>query len=141
MEKRLLIVSTLIAGAAVVAAGNASGQSGAAPPVTVVEHADSVLGKSLICDSGEAVGRIVDVLADDQGRMEAAVVSIGGFLGVGGKKIAVAWDDLRFETGIGDNAVSVPMSLERLSRAPEVKPGKRIVIVRAERPRRRVEAF
>jgi len=28
----------------------------------------------------------------------AAVVEFGGFLGIGTRKIAVAWSDLRFET-------------------------------------------
>lgn len=42
------------------------------------------------------VGRIVDVLVDDQGQPRAAVVDLGGFLGIGNRRIAVVWRALHF---------------------------------------------
>jgi len=53
-------------------------------------HADvsRILGKEVRSASGEAMGRIVDVLVDETGRPRAAVVDFGGFLGVGTRKIA-----------------------------------------------------
>ena len=42
------------------------------------------------------MGRIVDVLVDGQGMARAAIIDFGGFLGVGSRKIAVAWQALHF---------------------------------------------
>jgi hypothetical protein len=43
------------------------------------------------------IGRVVDLLADRSGAVESAVVEFGGFLGIGMRKIAISWADLRFE--------------------------------------------
>ena len=116
------------------AASGASGleaQSGVDPQIalTVLYQTDSVLGKDLVA-SGKNVGRIVDVLADKYGHVQAVVVDCGGFLGVGGRKVAVAWSDLRFDSD-SSNSVSTDLPEERLSAAPEVKSGKPVVVVTA----------
>ena len=90
-----------IAAGGIVAANGASvyeAQSAGASPIThtVLYHSESVLGKDLVA-SGENAGRIVDVLTDASGRIRAVVVDYGGFLGVGTRKIAVAWSDLHFD--------------------------------------------
>ncbi len=121
-----------IAAGSTLAATGASGldaQSGDNPQIahTVLHQADSVLGKDLIA-SGKNAGRIVDVLADKYGHVQAVVVDCGGFLGVGGRKVAVAWSDLRFDSD-RPNSVSTNLPEERLSAAPEVKSGKPVVVV------------
>ena len=45
---------------------------------------------------GKEIGRLVDVLVDDQGQPQAAVIDFGGFMGVGNRKIAVDWSALHF---------------------------------------------
>jgi PRC-barrel domain len=47
--------------------------------------------------AGKTIGRIVDLLARPDGAVEAAVIEYGGFLGVGSRKVALAWSHLRFE--------------------------------------------
>ncbi|HXW22627.1 MAG TPA: PRC-barrel domain-containing protein [Rhodomicrobium sp.] len=94
---------------------------------TVLYHSESVLGKELIA-SGKNAGRIVDVLTDGSGRVRAVVVDYGGFLGLGSRKIAVAWSDLRFAPG-GSDAVTTDISVDRLSAAPEVRAGKPVVVI------------
>ncbi len=118
----------------IMAASGVSGlqaQSGGGPQMThlVLYQTDSVLGKDLVA-SGKNVGRIVDVLADKYGHVQAVVVDCGGFLGVGGRKVAVAWSDLRFDSD-SSNSVSTDLPEERLSAAPEVKSGKPVVVVTA----------
>ena len=127
----VLLVS--IAGGGIVAANGASefeAQSRVASPIThtVLYHSESVLGKELVA-SGENAGRIVDVLADQSGRVRAVVVDYGGFLGVGGRKVAVAWSDLRFDPDDNNGAVTTNLPLERLRTAPEVKTGKPVIVV------------
>ena len=97
---------------------------------TVLYHSESVLGKDLIA-SGENAGRIVDVLTDESGRVRAVVVDYGGFLGVGSRKIAVAWSDLRFDRDGGNGVITTDLPLERLRTAPEVKTGKPVIVITA----------
>ena len=96
---------------------------------TTLNQTESVLGKNVVSRTGESAGRIVDVLADTSGRVRAAVVDFGGFLGVGSRSVAVAWADLHFGPDGNTGAVTVDISPDRLSQAPEVKPGKPVVVV------------
>ncbi len=97
----------------------------------VLAQTESVIGKDLVSASGERFGRIIDVLADETGRVRAAVVDYGGFLGVGARKIAIAWPDLRFGPGDGAAGVITDLSREKLSQAPEVKAGRPVIAVSA----------
>ena len=98
---------------------------------TVLYGTESVLGKRLVSSTGENAGRIVDVLADESGHVRAAIVDYGGFLGIGSRKIAVAWADLRFEPGLDSDAIGVGLSRESLARAPQVRPGAPVVVASA----------
>ena len=94
---------------------------------TVLYHPESVLGKELLV-AGRNAGRIIDVLTDPSGHVSAAVIDYGGFLGLGSRKIAVAWSDLHFAPG-SNGVVSTDISAERLKAAPEVKPGQPVVVI------------
>src|SRR5579864_6599893 len=69
-----------------------------APAVPILESHDlqGILGKEVLSAAGENMGRIVDVVVDRAGRVRAAVIDFGGFLGVGSRRVAVAWNALRF---------------------------------------------
>jgi hypothetical protein len=95
----------------------------------VLTQTESVIGKEVVSATGERVGRIVDILADETGAVRAAVVDYGGFLGVGTRKIAVAWSDLRFGPGESSTSVATDLARENLSQAPEVKEGRPVVAV------------
>jgi hypothetical protein len=91
---------------------------------------DSVLGKEVRTRYEEDVGRIVDLLADRRGCVQAAVIEFGGFLGIGTRKIAVEWSALRFESGSGGPVVVVDLRRDQLRVAPEFKPNEPVVVVR-----------
>jgi sporulation protein YlmC with PRC-barrel domain len=56
---------------------------------------DWVLGARVTSLDGESIGSIEDLILDQEdGSVNAAVVSVGGFLGFGGKQIAVDWSEL-----------------------------------------------
>ena len=44
----------------------------------------------------ESVGSINDLLMDKSGNVKAAVISVGGFLGVGARMVAVPFDKIKF---------------------------------------------
>jgi PRC-barrel domain len=82
---------------------------------------ESVLGKKVQGTKGEDLGRLVDVLADDGGRVRAAVIEFGGFLGVGNRRIAVDWSLLRFHPEDESHALVLNVSVKTLQSVPEYK--------------------
>jgi hypothetical protein len=86
--------------------------------------ATSVLGKKVVGPNGEDVGLIVDIVVDARGCPEAAIIDLGGFLGVGNRKIAVDWRLLSFMPGNSDKDKQVWLSLPRteIQAAPQYKP-------------------
>jgi sporulation protein YlmC with PRC-barrel domain len=81
----------------------------------------SILGKRVKGAKGEDLGRVVDVLADANGRVRIAIVDFGGFLGVGNHRIAVDWPLLRFNPDGEDPSLLLSLSPEKLRTAPEYK--------------------
>ena len=81
----------------------------------------SILGKRVDSPRGEDLGRVVDVLADADGRVRIAIIDFGGFLGVGARRIAVEWPLLRFSPDHRDSSLVLSVTRERLRTAPEYK--------------------
>jgi PRC-barrel domain len=81
----------------------------------------SILGKDVQGPKGEALGRVVDVLADADGHVRAVIIDFGGFLGVGTRRIAVDWPLLRFDPSTRDKSLVLRVSREKLQSAPEYK--------------------
>lgn len=55
----------------------------------------------------EWVGEVGSVLVDDQDQVVAAVIDVGGFLGIGEKEVAIAIDDLSVLRAVDGNEVQV----------------------------------
>ena len=55
-----------------------------------------VVGLSVYNDNNENVGSINELLMDKSGNIKAAVIGVGGFLGVGERLVAVPFDKLTF---------------------------------------------
>jgi hypothetical protein len=81
----------------------------------------SILGKDVFSPKGEALGRVVDLLADAEGRVRVAIIDFGGFLGVGTRRIAVDWPLLHFTPGDKDKSLRLTVTREKLQSAPEYK--------------------
>jgi PRC-barrel domain protein len=97
---------------------------------TVIEaqKLGSVLGIEVRTNAERNVGRIVDLLANRTGQVEAAVVEFGGFLGIGTRKIAIEWPALRLETHDKQTIAVLDMTRDQLRAAPEYKPDQPIVV-------------
>lgn len=59
-------------------------------------RASKVVGLTVYNDQNENVGSINDLLMDKSGNVKAAVVSVGGFLGMGARLVAVSFDKIKF---------------------------------------------
>src|SRR5947209_15087225 len=54
----------------------------------------NLIGAKVVSASQEKIGRIANLVVNDDGAVEAAVISIGGVFGVGGKDVAVTYKSL-----------------------------------------------
>jgi len=57
-----------------------------------------VVGLNVYNEQNENVGSINDLLMDKSGNIKAAVLSVGGFLGMGARYVAVPFDKMKFST-------------------------------------------
>jgi hypothetical protein len=55
-----------------------------------------VVGLNVYNDQNENVGSINDLLTDKSGNIKAAVLSVGGFLGMGSRYVAIPYEKLKF---------------------------------------------
>lgn len=62
-------------------------------------RASKMIGTNVRDQAGERVGSIEDIVLDRQGNVTYAVVSAGGFLGLGEKLFAVPWKSLSTQPG------------------------------------------
>jgi ribosomal 30S subunit maturation factor RimM len=59
-------------------------------------RASKVIGSTVVNDHNETVGKIDDVIISGAGAKEpVAVLSVGGFLGMGSKLVAIPYKDLK----------------------------------------------
>ncbi len=59
-------------------------------------RASKVIGLNVYNDSNEKIGSINDLLMEKSGKISAAVIGVGGFLGMGEHLVAVSFDKLKF---------------------------------------------
>ena len=81
-------------------------------------RASKVIGSSVVNDANETIGKIDDILISSDGKQPYAVLSIGGFLGMGSHLVVVPYDSLTF----ADKKMTLPGgSKEGLKMLPEFK--------------------
>ncbi len=73
-------------------------------------RASKVVGLNVYNDQNQSIGSINDLLMDKSGNIKAAVISVGGFLGVGAHLVAVPYEKIKFVnepvayTGVANSA-------------------------------------
>lgn len=82
---------------------------------------NALIGATVRNQSREAVGKIEDVYVDDNGAIKTVVVSVGGFLGVGSKDVAVKWSDLKFSRDDKSIVIMTNWTKDSLKAMPDYK--------------------
>jgi sporulation protein YlmC with PRC-barrel domain len=59
-------------------------------------RASKVVGLSVYNNKDESIGSISDLLMDKSGNVKAAVIGVGGFLGMGEHLVAIPFDKIKF---------------------------------------------
>jgi sporulation protein YlmC with PRC-barrel domain len=81
--------------------------------------AEDLIGSAVYSPNDETIGEVGDVLFTPEGEIEAVVVDVGGFLGIGEKPVAVQFDALNVQKAEdGDLRLMVNASQEQLTNAP-----------------------
>lgn len=79
-----------------------------------------LLGRDVTNAGGDVVAQVVNLIVDASGTPRAAVLDYGGFLGVGKRRIAVAWSALSFTPGEKPRIV-LSLTRDQLANFPEFK--------------------
>ncbi len=102
-------------------AGATAGAPAPEPVPEQAEHqvrAESLLGVD-VSNGQDTIGEVADLIVTQDGRVEAIVVGVGGFLGVGQKSVALAWDTIRLAEQDGARVILVAATREQLEGMPE----------------------
>ena len=97
----------ILAGAAMISVALLSGGAGAQGMPQTVEkvnvqklaagyRASKVIGSNVINNANQTIGTVSDLLVSPNGKQPYAVLSIGGFLGMGSHLVVVPFDSLKF---------------------------------------------
>jgi sporulation protein YlmC with PRC-barrel domain len=99
-----------------------SGATGARPSTMAAGNevlASNIIGATVKNAAGENVGKIDELVIDPQdARIKAAVVSVGGLLGIGAKSVAVPWDKVKMGADADRDTVVIAMGKEEFEQAP-----------------------
>jgi hypothetical protein len=87
-------------------------------PLATGFRASKVIGASVVNDANETIGKIDDVIVSADGKAPFAVISVGGFLGMGSKLVVVHYDNLHFQQ---DRVVLPGGSKDQLKALPDFK--------------------
>ena len=112
MKKTMLLASAAMIGVSFLAVpANAQGvpQSVEITKVDVQKvaagyRASKVIGSSVLNDANQTIGKIDDLLVTRDGKEPYAVLSVGGFLGMGIRMVVIRYDSLKF----ADNKIVLP---------------------------------
>ena len=105
MNKPLMFASAALLSAGIVFVSNGVGAQGMPQTVELAKvdvqklaagyRASKVIGSSVVNEENEVIGKIDDLLISPDGKEPYAVLSIGGFLGMGTHLVAVPYETLK----------------------------------------------
>ncbi len=80
----------------------------------IADDVESLIDKDVYGANGKEIGEINNLLIGPDGRVHAAIVEFGGFLGIGEHKVALPWDRLN----VTNDRVTVNMTEDQVKAAP-----------------------
>jgi sporulation protein YlmC with PRC-barrel domain len=80
--------------------------------------ASKLVGLAVFGPANEKIGSISDLVIDQSGSVQAAVIGVGGFLGIGAKDVAIALRELTISRTSEGDKVTVRLSRNELELAP-----------------------
>jgi sporulation protein YlmC with PRC-barrel domain len=130
MLRYILVTTSLLALGAPALAQTAPGASPApSTEQAVITQQDNsqvrvyrLIGSKVVGPDGQTVGKVDDLLLDRDQKLSGVIVSVGGFLGVGSKSVALPPDRVDISQAYGDErVVKIQSTKEELAAAPAFK--------------------
>jgi sporulation protein YlmC with PRC-barrel domain len=85
-------------------------------------RASSMIGQDVYSPENKSIGKVADLVLQEDGKTRAALIDVGGFLGVGSKRIAIPFADIKV-TPDKDNPdkplLNVAMTKDQIQQAPD----------------------
>ena len=126
--RKILISATCLAAMAALHSTALPGEATAAAAVQVAAkeasesrdmlRASKLIGQAVRNGKGEEIGTVDDLVLNQGDRILFAVISVGGFLGVGDRLVAVPFEELKFGSKDVEGVIAYGMSKETLAAMP-----------------------
>ena len=98
---------SLLAAAVALSTGSASFAQGTPQTLNVLKvdvvkvatgfRATRIIGETVVNDANETVGKVDDLIIVPDGKVPVLILSVGGFLGVGTRLVAVPYESLKMQ--------------------------------------------
>lgn len=119
---KLPLFTTALIGALFAIAAYAADESAFKEEQTTGEwRMATYIGSPIYSAGGEKMGDVKDVLFDRTGKIRTVVIGVGGFLGLGEKRVAVPFEVVTYVDENNQRRIVVPLSKEDLQNAPAYK--------------------
>lgn len=83
-------------------------------------RASKLVGSKVQNKAGESIGDINEIILSNDGSAAAAVIGVGGFLGMGEHQVAVQFKSLKIDRGSnGNDVITLDTTKDALKKAPE----------------------
>lgn len=85
-------------------------------------HTSELIGETVSSkEDDEEIGAVKDLIVDEDGSVIGVTVGIGGFLGIGDKTVAIAWDALELSGDQRDGGYDIRVDADRESLSQAVE--------------------
>ena len=84
-------------------------------------RAEDLMGTNVVGPGGEEIGKVEDLIFDENEKITGVVVGVGGFLGIGKKEVGLNWDqaELQDNPDTGQKTVMVSVTKADIQAAPD----------------------
>jgi sporulation protein YlmC with PRC-barrel domain len=85
--------------------------------------AEDLMGIPVAGPADEEIGKVEDLIFDEQEKITGVVVGVGGFLGIGKKEVGLDWDQAKLEEdqASGTKRIVIGLTKADLEAAPDFK--------------------
>ncbi len=101
--------------------GSATGMWYTAPITTGQHRASDLINQSVYNRANERVGEVNELVLDQNGQVVAAIIGVGGFLGIGERNVAVNFNQLQMVNDNNTMRLVVNADKAQLQQAPEFR--------------------
>jgi hypothetical protein len=127
MSRKLLFAGVSALAIALAAPSFAADNDGAATPRTTTAKteqttqvdAHKIIGRELMNTSKDKIGTVESVMLGRDGKVQAVIVNVGGFLGIGDKNVAIGWSDI--DVSQDGKSITTALSKDQLKALPEYR--------------------